>query len=71
MDLDDLVSRTDGFSGADIKLVCRDASMMPMRRAIANKTPADIVKMKAEGKLSSKDCPLISQVRTRERRGER
>lgn len=34
VDWDELCRRTDGYSGADIANVCREAAMMPMRRKI-------------------------------------
>ena len=34
LDLDFVVSRTEGFSGADITNVCREAAYMPMRRKL-------------------------------------
>lgn len=35
VDWDKLCTMTDGYSGADISNVCRDAAMMPMRRVLA------------------------------------
>ncbi|EDQ86212.1 uncharacterized protein MONBRDRAFT_28429 [Monosiga brevicollis MX1] len=47
VDLDAIAKKSDGYSGADLTNVCRDAAMMSMRRAIAGKSPAEI---KAMGK---------------------
>ncbi|RNF14787.1 putative katanin [Trypanosoma conorhini] len=43
--------QTEGFSGADLNLLVRDAAMMPMRKLIADRTPAEIAAMKAGGKM--------------------
>ena len=49
--IEELAARTDRFSGADIHLLCREASMMPMRRLLVGKTPDDILRMRSEGLL--------------------
>jgi|TARA_B110000208_G_scaffold152509_1_gene184398 katanin p60 ATPase-containing subunit A1 len=51
--IEDLAARTVRFSGADIHLLCREASMMPMRRLLAGKTPDDILRMRNEGALQA------------------
>lgn len=53
LDLDECAERTDGFSGADIHILCRDASMRGMRMLLAGKTPQDIQRMRSEGALVS------------------
>ena len=41
IDWDYLVAKTEYFSGDDINNVCRDASMMPLRRELSNKLELD------------------------------
>lgn len=52
-----LAEKMQGFSGADVKVACRDASLMPMRRLVQNKTPSEIKALKEEGKLEA--CPSM------------
>eukprot|EP00658_Telonema_sp_P-2_P038227 TRINITY_DN27465_c0_g1_i1.p1 TRINITY_DN27465_c0_g1~~TRINITY_DN27465_c0_g1_i1.p1 ORF type:complete len:418 (+),score=104.41 TRINITY_DN27465_c0_g1_i1:53-1306(+) len=52
VDIELLAELSDGHSGADIRLVCREAAMMPMRRMLAqNSDPSEIARLKREGKL--------------------
>mmetsp|Transcript_13615 Transcript_13615/g.22770 ORF Transcript_13615/g.22770 Transcript_13615/m.22770 type:complete len:370 (+) Transcript_13615:486-1595(+) len=48
VDFEKLADTTDGFSGADITSICRDASMMIMRRRIKGLTQEEIRNLKKE-----------------------
>jgi len=52
VDVGVLAERTEGFSGADIKLLCREACMVPMRRLMATHSPTDIADMDQRGELT-------------------
>ena len=62
LDLRAIGRKLDGYSGADITNVCRDASMMSMRRKIAGLRPSEIKNL-AKDEL---DMPVTKQVRLRE-----
>eukprot|EP00039_Didymoeca_costata_P016865 m.307649 g.307649 ORF g.307649 m.307649 type:complete len:522 (-) comp16463_c1_seq16:2098-3663(-) len=62
IDLEKLADQMDGYSGSDIAVVCRDASFMAMRRAIGNKTPAEIKaisKEEMEKPVTSEDIEQV------------
>lgn len=48
VNLSDIAEKLDGFSGADITNVCRDASMMSMRRKIYGLKPDQIKQLPKE-----------------------
>lgn len=45
LDFEKLIQITDGYSGADLANVCRDAAMMPLRKKIAS-GQVDILRIK-------------------------
>lgn len=45
-DFEEVSKKLEGYSGADITNVCRDASLMSMRRMISGLTPAEIKNLK-------------------------
>jgi|TARA_B110000091_G_scaffold50038_1_gene55118 katanin p60 ATPase-containing subunit A1 len=49
--LSPLVTRTHQYSGADVRLLVREAAMGPMRRLLKNKTSQDIAAMREAGQL--------------------
>ena len=44
----ELAERLDGYSGADIKTVCRDASFMAARRRISGLSAAELRQLKED-----------------------
>ena len=46
-----LARATEGYSGFDVHLVCREAAMMPMRQLLETFTPQELNLMKQNGSL--------------------
>lgn len=51
VDSAELVSLTEGYSGADIQIAFREASMMPMRRLLNVFNPLQLSEMKKSGNV--------------------
>ncbi|OLQ03805.1 Katanin p60 ATPase-containing subunit A1 [Symbiodinium microadriaticum] len=68
VDLPLVASQLERYSGADVQLVCREASMSPMRRLVDGLTPAELVQLRSEGVWVCRDgCvqPSVSHNDTR------
>jgi len=48
----DLAEKTDGYSGADIYVLCKEAAMCPMRRILATTSFQDLKQRREEGSLN-------------------
>jgi len=59
VDWKELVSMTDGYSGADIANVCREAALMQMRRRILMNKGGDILELLNNPNLQSElEAPI-------------
>eukprot|EP00434_Breviolum_minutum_P000918 symbB.v1.2.000808.t1/scaffold44.1/size390916/21 len=55
VDLQQLAQSLERYSGADVQLVCREASMSPMRRMVEGLTPREVLELRSEGKLNTEN----------------
>jgi SpoVK/Ycf46/Vps4 family AAA+-type ATPase len=51
-ELEQLAEMTEGYSGSDLQVAMREASMMPMRRLLDIFSPQQILEMKTNGNIS-------------------
>ncbi len=51
IDLETLADITEGYSGSDIHIVCREGSMMPMRRLLVTLSPQEIQQRRSSGRM--------------------
>ena len=47
-----LAGQAAGFSGSDLKIACKEASMMPMRRLLSILSPSDLLEMRKSGEIT-------------------
>lgn len=51
IDMQHLAQLSEGYSGADVHILCKEASMMPMRRLLSVLNPLEMAEMRAKGDL--------------------
>jgi len=64
IDIDYLCQLTEGYSGADIHILCREAVMVPMRKILNNMNPSDIASLRSantNGYGSGFEIPNVEQ----------
>jgi len=49
--MEDLAEATRGYSGADIRILCRQAAMMPVRRLLKDRSPEELQDLEARNQL--------------------
>ena len=49
VNIEAIAERLDGYSGADLRLVCKDASMMFVRKWMEGKSPEEMIKFRESG----------------------
>jgi len=59
IDLREFARKTDGYSGADIQIVCREAAMQPARRLLSGLNIREVQTMRSNGELEI--TPVTSQ----------
>jgi katanin p60 ATPase-containing subunit A1 len=58
-EIETLAHMTEGYSGSDLQIALREASMMPMRRLLDLFSPQQIVEMRNRGEIN---MPRVSKL---------
>ena len=57
----ELAEKTEGLSGSDLKVLCREAAMAPLRRLLDGMSVETIVEMNERGELEEDSVPCITR----------